>query len=360
MSSVLPQELFDFILEKLAEPPLDDNDYFESKYALAKAARSSRCLYPAAQANLWRNIWLQDTTEDEMVPLAAAAGGKKLGTRTHTLVYSASGWPSDDTLTEAVDIAHVFPNIVDTYILCCLASRITVSFRYIHTHTQLRHLSLLSLVPLDCPLRSLPALETLDICNCRISESAARVWLQHDVLPRLRVLRLLSNFEDERSSPLDVEAVVGPSLLPQLDYVMVDDTGMDTESELANGVVPPFLFYFVDDQFAPLPRHSMPLHANKDDWCSIDDSLQTVADQLEHSTESEPFVVVIPRSVLDLADKHELTAVAVRRLEARASARAARLMWIPEEPCWDSRARTEGEFRTYGRELRLAREAAAA
>lgn len=137
MSSVLPQELFNSILGKLAEPPLDYKDYCTSKDALAKAARSSRCLYSAAQANLWRTIWLRDTTDDEFEAIEAAAAVSKLGTRTTSLFYLVGQVPTDEGfLSDVVDVAHVFPGIVDMHILCTLDStHLVVDFEDVHTHT---------------------------------------------------------------------------------------------------------------------------------------------------------------------------------------------------------------------------------
>ncbi|GAA5893304.1 hypothetical protein JCM8208_004403 [Rhodotorula glutinis] len=362
MSSRLPQELFDAVLDKLAEPPLDYHDYYTSKYALAKAARSSRCLHSVAQANLWRNIWLQDTSEDEFKAIEAAAAINELGSRTTTLVYSSGGWSTDDgPLCEAVDIVHVFPGIVDMHIICCLGhSRMTVSLTNLSTHTKLRHLSLIGLLLLDNVLSvNLPGLETLQIHDCSLLNWAAAVLLQPGTIPSVRVLSLIGNVDLDSTTAFDLKDVIAPSLLPQLDYAQVGVGVLDPDSDLAKGVVPPFLFLTADGLVSSLPRHSRPLYGCTLDVINIVHALSSVALDFYRSTAQAPHVVVLARTVLELAAEDERAAAAVRQLESSARAHAVRIMWVPEPPCWDSRTRWEGEFRAYGRELRLAREAAA-
>ncbi|KPV72181.1 uncharacterized protein RHOBADRAFT_47023 [Rhodotorula graminis WP1] len=357
MSSRLPQELFDAILDKLAEPPHKYSDYYTSKDALAKASRSSRCLNSAAQANLWRNIWLLDPSVAEFWSIKAAAAVSKLGSRTTTLVYS-----SDEESIDGgpLDVAHVFPSIVDLHIICrILSPRFAVGLEFLSTHTKLRHLSLVSLVLDNVLSVNLPGLETLEMLNCLLSAGEAAVLLRPHVMPSLRVLSLIGNLDRGANTALDLRAVIAPSLLPQLDYATADVYGLDPESELGNGVVPPFLFDASWRHVTPLPRHSKPLYGDRPNPHYICLVLTTVANGLRRSTASAPFVVVLPRTVLEVAVEDERAAAAVRCLELSAQAHAARIMWVPEPPCWDSRARMEGEFRAYGRALRLAREAAA-
>ncbi|GAA5847717.1 hypothetical protein JCM9279_004998 [Rhodotorula babjevae] len=360
MSSVLPQELFDLILDKLAEPPVHYKDYCTSKDALAKAARSSRCLRSVAQANLWRNLWLIDTTKVDFQPIEAAAGRAKLGARTTTYIYSFDPVSVEGPPTEAVDVAHLFPGIVDMSIICdCEALFWRVSFRRIDMHTKLRHLVLSYLDVGDAPSGPLIHLETLGMLNCCIPSSVAGVWLRPDVLPCVRVLNMVDNCDENSTTVLDLASVIAPGLLAQLDCALVDAAGVDPGSALAKGVAPPFLFVPGGSGWTMLPRHSVPISRAFLSSNALNRLLPRVAKELHHSNPIAPFVVVLPRSVLDIAVENENTAAAVRGLQETAKAYAARIMWAPEAPAVSFTAQDWTEFRAYGRKLRLAREAAA-
>ncbi|GAA5933704.1 hypothetical protein JCM3775_003779 [Rhodotorula graminis] len=246
--------MFDAILDKLAEPPHKYSDYYASKDALAKASRSSRCLRTAAQANLWRNIWLQDTSQDEFKSIEAAAAINELGRRTTSLVYLSDGEPNDGG---PLNVAHVFPSLVDLHVKCCVqSSRFAVGLEYLSAHAKLRHLSLVELVLDNVLSVNLPGLETLEMLNCLLSAGEAAVLLQPHVMPSVRVLSLIGNLDRGANTALNLRAAVAPSLLPQLDYATVDVYGLNPESEWANGVVPPFLFDASWRHAVSLPRHT--------------------------------------------------------------------------------------------------------
>lgn len=204
---------------------------------------------------------------------------------------------------------------------------------------------------------TMPLLEELDIHEGFILLSGAVEWLQPVRLPALRILSVVGVREDTSATPLQLNEVLGPAILAQLDVLQTNQDSLEPTSALALGTAPVVLFFEPPSYKSTLPRYSLLLLTKATATIAVMTELVQLAGRLQEalprSAGLEPRIVVLPRWVLSLATQHQMIANSVRRVE-RVCGRAVRIIWSDDEGTDLVIGGVSREFVEYARELKAA------
>ena len=195
---------------------------------------------------------------------------------------------------------------------------------------------------------TMPLLEELDIHEGFILLSGAVEWLQPVHLPALRILSVVGVREDTSATPLQLNEVLGPAILAQLDVLQTNQDSLEPTSALALGTAPVVLFFEPPSYKSTLPRYSLLLLTKATATIAV----MTELIQLPGSAGLEPRIVVLPRWVLSLAAQHQMITNSVRRVE-RVCGRAVRIIWSDDEGTDLVIGGVSREFVEYARELNV-------
>jgi len=160
------------------------------------------------------------------------------------------------------------------------------------------------------------------------------------------------------STPVQLDQVLSPDLLPQLDLVQTDSASIDPTSDLAQGFDPPVLVFGPPRAGPPrpLPRHSISQPARFKDAPTATGTL-TKLDASIHlipprPSSDPPYLLLLPLALRTLAAAEPTIVLQLQALEALCVQSRVRIEWCEDPP--------EGELvspdlRRYARELRAAR-----
>lgn len=228
----------------------------------------------------------------------------------------------------------------------------------------LRRLDLSGLILTADPNIILPHLERLSVQHSRVDVDSVIEWLQPSSLPALRCLHWFSVIDIGRTFMPQLDTLLHPLLLEQLDYIFTLEKSRAPDSELSCGVVPPVL-YVGGYRSAFFPRHTLFHSTHFEKPTAAADKLREIAAQVLAATAPDhspprPSVVVLPTQVRRVAAQDAQVARALLQLEQQCSASHVRIMWFDEDVFSAPILPHSSEFRRYGAELRREREEGAA
>ena len=160
------------------------------------------------------------------------------------------------------------------------------------------------------------------------------------------------------STPLQLDQVLSPDFLPQLDLVQTDWASIDPSSNLAQGFDPPVLVFGPPPAGPPrpLPRHSISQPARFKDaptatgtLTKLDASVRLIPPR---PSSDPPYLLLLPLALRALAAAEPTVSPHLDALEALCDQSRIRIEWCEDPPEGEL---VSPEFRRYARELRAAR-----
>ncbi|GAA5844395.1 hypothetical protein JCM9279_006285 [Rhodotorula babjevae] len=336
MAANLLDDVLVLIFEELGRPAHTPEAYRDRQDALHNVCLASRRLLRLARPYLWRQVAVRSRAQLTLLKSAEAAAALGVRTRLYTVVGSGHVGSGRVDLAEGVGAASLLRNVVEMR----LTSAPLVTFRLasLEPFTRLRRLHLgLAHLPRNTSA-TLPALEELCIRQVWSAPEDVQEQLQSARLPRLRELFFVQVQDLGPSAPHQLDQVLTPDLLPQLDLIQTDWTSIDPSSDLAQGLDPPVLVMGPPRAGPPRPlsRHSISQSARFEDATKATDTLTRLDASIRllppRPSHDPPYLLFLPTSLRTLAAAEPTIAPQLQALEAPCARSRVRIEWTDELP----------------------------